>query len=56
MEYRRSLPRDRALVRSREHVVIADLVLAGRLPEASDAMRRHLDTVGEEKIAGSAVR
>jgi DNA-binding GntR family transcriptional regulator len=52
IEYRRSLPRDRAVVRCREHVAIADLVLAERLPEASEAMRRHLDTVGEEKVAG----
>ena len=50
------LPRDRALVRSREHVALADLVLAGRLPEASAAMRRHLETVGEEKISGQAPR
>jgi DNA-binding GntR family transcriptional regulator len=56
MEYRRTLPRDRALVRSREHVALADLVLAERLPEASAAMRRHLETVGEEKISGQAPR
>ena len=56
MEYRRTLPRDRALVRSREHDALADLVLAGRLPEASAAMRRHLETVGEEKISGQASR
>lgn len=56
MEYRRTLPRDRALVRCREHVALADLVLAGRLPEASEAMRRHLENVGEEKIAGQPPR
>ncbi|MBK1783921.1 GntR family transcriptional regulator [Prauserella cavernicola] len=50
IEYRRSLARDRAIVRCREHVEIADLLLAGRRAEASDAMRRHLGTVSAEKV------
>lgn len=53
IEYRRSLKRDRAVVRCSEHVAIADLLLAGRTVEAAEAMRRHLDTVGQEKTAGS---
>ncbi|WP_406690776.1 GntR family transcriptional regulator [Saccharopolyspora sp. ID03-671] len=49
IEYRRSLSRERAIVRCREHVEIADLLLAGRTAEAAEAMRSHLDTVGAEK-------
>jgi len=49
IEYRRSLPRDRAIVRCREHVALADLLLAGDRPAAAEAMRDHLATVGVEK-------
>lgn len=51
IEYRRSLKRDRAIVRCAEHVAIADLLLAGKTSEAAEAMRQHLDTVGQEKTA-----
>ncbi|SEF32222.1 DNA-binding transcriptional regulator, GntR family [Amycolatopsis pretoriensis] len=56
IEYRRSLERDRALIRCREHVEIADLLLAGRRGDAAERMREHLSTVGEEKVADSALR
>ncbi|MFE1954574.1 GntR family transcriptional regulator [Streptomyces sp. NPDC059524] len=49
IEYRRSLKRDRAVVRCTEHVEIADLLLAGRRAEAAEALRKHLATVSEEK-------
>ncbi|MCA1184855.1 GntR family transcriptional regulator [Saccharopolyspora sp. 6T] len=49
VEYRRTLPRDRAVVRCREHVEIADLLLAGRRAEAAERLREHLDSVGTEK-------
>jgi DNA-binding GntR family transcriptional regulator len=50
VEYRRSLARDRAVVRCREHVAIADLLLTGDLAAAAESMRVHLDTVGREKV------
>ncbi|MGI6873331.1 GntR family transcriptional regulator [Amycolatopsis sp. 3B14] len=50
IEYRRSLARDRAIIRCREHVEIADLLLAGERREAADALRHHLGTVGAEKV------
>jgi len=49
IEYRRSLPRDRALVRCREHLSIADLLLAGDVAAAAEAMEEHLRSAGEEK-------
>ncbi|MEU0239055.1 GntR family transcriptional regulator [Nocardiopsis sp. NPDC006198] len=52
MEYRRTLVPERAVIRCREHVHLADLLLEDRLPEASEYLRRHLETVGEEKTAG----
>ncbi|MFI5615659.1 GntR family transcriptional regulator [Amycolatopsis sp. NPDC051903] len=51
IEYRRTLPRDRAAVRCREHVEIADLLLAGKTTEAAEYLRRHLSTVSVEKTA-----
>ncbi|AXB41464.1 GntR family transcriptional regulator [Amycolatopsis albispora] len=51
IEYRRSLPRDRALTRCREHLDIADLLLANRREEAAEYLRGHLSTVGVEKSA-----
>lgn len=50
VEYRSSLARDRAVVRCREHVVIADLLLSGELTAAADSMQVHLRTVGAEKV------
>jgi DNA-binding GntR family transcriptional regulator len=49
IEYRRSLARERAIVRCREHVALADLLLAGNTEAAAVAMRDHLATVGVEK-------
>ncbi|MDC7785429.1 GntR family transcriptional regulator [Rhodoplanes sp. TEM] len=51
IEYRRTLDRDRAVVRCREHVALADLLLAGRRAEAAAFMREHLASVGPEKVA-----
>ncbi|MGP9724296.1 GntR family transcriptional regulator [Corynebacterium sp. AOP40-9SA-29] len=48
-EYRRTLRPARAQVRCAEHVAIADLVLEGRLAEASDLLGEHLGGVAEEK-------
>jgi DNA-binding GntR family transcriptional regulator len=50
IEYRRSLRRERAVVRCREHVVLADLLLAGDVHAAAALMRDHLATVGAEKV------
>ena len=49
IEYRRSLARERALVRCREHVALADLLLAGETEAAAVSMHEHLATVGAEK-------
>jgi DNA-binding GntR family transcriptional regulator len=49
IEYRQALNPDRAVLRCREHVHLADLLLNGRLPEASACLRTHLSTVGAEK-------
>ncbi|MFJ3981405.1 GntR family transcriptional regulator [Streptomyces fungicidicus] len=51
IEYRRTLQRDRAIVRCTEHVQIADLLLAGHRAEAAEALRKHLATVSEEKTS-----
>ncbi|MDR7303636.1 GntR family transcriptional regulator [Haloactinomyces albus] len=51
VEYRRSLPRDRAIIRCREHIAIADLLLEDRREEATELMRTHLSTVSAEKVA-----
>lgn len=50
MEYKQSLDRKYAIVRSREHVALADLLLADRREEASAFMRRHLTSVSIEKM------
>jgi DNA-binding GntR family transcriptional regulator len=52
VEYRRSLARDRAIIRCREHVVIADLLLTDDLAAAAEYMQVHLKTVGREKVTG----
>ncbi|SER26943.1 GntR family transcriptional regulator [Lentzea albida] len=49
VEYRRSLPRESGVVRCREHVEIADLLLADRRVEAAERMRKHLSTVTAQK-------
>lgn len=54
MEYKQSLDRKYAIRRSREHVQIADLLLAGKREEASDFMRRHLSSVSVEKVVVKA--
>ena len=51
MEYRQSLDRKRAAVRCREHVHLADLLLADERGEAARFMAWHLSTVGSEKVA-----
>jgi DNA-binding GntR family transcriptional regulator len=51
IEYRQALVPERAAIRCREHVELADLLLAGDLEQASDFLRRHLSTVGAEKSA-----
>jgi DNA-binding GntR family transcriptional regulator len=49
IEYRKTLQREKALVRCREHVQIANLLLDGDNARASSLMYRHLATVGVEK-------
>jgi DNA-binding GntR family transcriptional regulator len=49
IEYRRTLSRDRAIVRCREHVELATLLLTDQREAAADLLRTHLDTVGKEK-------
>ncbi|MFJ4623769.1 GntR family transcriptional regulator [Streptomyces sp. NPDC088812] len=56
IEYRRSLRRDRAVVRCTEHVEIADLLLSGHRSRAAEALREHLATVSEEKTDRDAPR
>jgi DNA-binding GntR family transcriptional regulator len=50
IEYRRSLRRERAVLRCQEHVALADLLLAGDVRAAATSMHEHLATVGEEKV------
>jgi DNA-binding GntR family transcriptional regulator len=49
IEYQQALVPERAVVRCREHVELADLLLAGELTAASAFLHRHLTTVGVEK-------
>lgn len=49
IEYQKSLPRERALERCREHVQLIDLLLAGHNEAASAFMREHLRSVSQEK-------
>ncbi|OLT52708.1 hypothetical protein BJF89_04365 [Corynebacterium sp. CNJ-954] len=51
IEYRRTLVPKRAAIRCAEHVHLADLVLAGRLQDASVFLASHLRTVGVEKTS-----
>lgn len=50
IEYKQSLDRKKAVVRCREHVALVDLLLADKREEASELMRRHLASVGREKV------
>jgi DNA-binding GntR family transcriptional regulator len=52
IEYRQALVPERAVVRCREHVALADLLLAGDRDRACAFLRDHLSTVGAEKTAG----
>lgn len=49
LEYRKTLEPERARVRCAEHLELADLVLDGRLTEASEFLRGHLGSVAQEK-------
>lgn len=49
IEYRQSLDRKYAIIRSREHVHLADLLLAGKRQEASEYMHLHLSSVSAMK-------
>jgi DNA-binding GntR family transcriptional regulator len=49
IEYRQALVPERAVVRCREHVALADLLLENRLDLASAFLRDHLTTVAPEK-------
>lgn len=49
IEYRQALVPERAVLRCREHVELADLLLAGERERASEFLREHLATVGVEK-------
>lgn len=49
IEYRQALVPERAIVRCREHVALADLLLGGNLQEASNFLRDHITTVLPEK-------
>ncbi|MGW5150644.1 GntR family transcriptional regulator [Rhodococcus koreensis] len=51
IEYRKSLQREKAIIRCREHVQIANLLLDGDNARASSLMYRHLATVSVEKTA-----
>ncbi|HEY6493367.1 MAG TPA: GntR family transcriptional regulator [Trebonia sp.] len=54
IEYRQALVPEQAVVRCREHVALADLLLSGRLGLASAFLRDHLTTVAPEKTADRA--
>lgn len=56
IEYKKSLPRERALERCREHVQLIDLLLAGHNEAAAAFMREHLTTVSAEKTAAPDAR
>jgi len=49
IEYRRSLTREHAIVRCREHVELAALLLSGDREDAAAFMRRHLSAPSGEK-------
>jgi DNA-binding GntR family transcriptional regulator len=49
IEYRRTLDRQSAARRCREHIAIVDRLLGGDRNGAADLMRRHLDSVSAQK-------
>jgi len=51
MEYRRCLDRAAAIASCREHIVLIDLLLAGRRRQAAAMLRTHLAAVGTAKSA-----
>ncbi|MBV7483882.1 GntR family transcriptional regulator [Bordetella sp. BOR01] len=51
MEYRKAVDRQQALRRCHEHLVLIDLLLAGKLDEASTMMGTHLRDAAREKKA-----
>jgi len=53
IEYRRTLKRDKSIIRCREHVQIANLLLDGDNARASALMYRHLATVSVEKTSNA---
>ena len=50
IEYRQSLDRKYAIIRCKEHVHLATLILDGRREEASKFLKWHLSTVSREKV------
>lgn len=48
-EYRQTLDREKALIRCKEHIELIDLLLEGKLKQASAFLRRHLLSVSAEK-------
>jgi len=54
MEYRKAVDRKQALRRCEEHLVLIDLLMAGRLEDASKMMRTHLQEAAREKRATQA--
>lgn len=50
MEYGTEVDRNANLVFCQEHIVIIDLLLEGRRPEAADALRLHLGLVSRRKL------
>jgi DNA-binding GntR family transcriptional regulator len=52
IEYKRSLDRKYAIVRSREHVQLANLLLEGNRQDAAALMTQHLSSVAIMKVAG----
>lgn len=52
IEYKRSLDRKYAIVRSREHVQLANLLLKGNRQDAAALMTQHLSSVAVMKVAG----
>ncbi|RZI87159.1 MAG: GntR family transcriptional regulator, partial [Microbacterium sp.] len=51
IEYRQTLQREQGIIRCREHVQIANLLLDGDNARASSLLSRHLATVSVEKTA-----
>lgn len=56
IEYRQALDRKYAIIRCREHVRLADLLLAGEHETASDLMRLHLRSVSLDKTGSKLSR